>query len=241
MLVSGSITNPSLLVTDKANPSQVAISSSPITTRVEGGISKPDSSSKQKNQNTNPNTNGKNNLGVEEAVREYFADIPLMAEISKCESRYRQFDTSGEVLRGIVNTNDVGALQVNEKYHLKRSQKLGYDIYSLQGNMAYARLLYEESGPQPWASSYPCWGKSPLAANFKPRARATVTTTATPVTVNTASEVGLTAATATVAPAGSEKNIETSIALNPTTIDATLNIAAKTKVLNSENAVLAER
>lgn len=184
MLVSGSITNPSLLVSDKANSNPVSISSSPITTRVEAGISKSDSSSKSNNQKANIN------LGVEEAVREYFADIPLMAEISKCESRFRQFETaSGDVLRGKVNANDVGALQVNETYHLKRSQKLGYDIYSLQGNMAYARLLYQESGPQPWASSYPCWGKSPLAGNFKPKARAVVITTATPVTENTVAPV----------------------------------------------------
>ncbi len=241
MLVSGSITNPSLLVTDKANPSQVAISSSPITTRVEAGISKPDSSSKQKNLNQNQKTNGKNNLGVEEAVREYFADIPLMAEISKCESRYRQYEPSGEVLRGIVNSKDVGALQVNETYHLKRSQKLGYDIYSLQGNMAYARLLYEESGPQPWASSYPCWGKSPLAANFKPRARATVTTTATPVTVNTASVVATADTAIMAAPVASVTSDETSIALNPTTIDATLNTATVNPILTQNTSVLAER
>lgn len=180
MLVSGTITNPTLLVEDKANSSQIAVASSPITTKVEAGTSKSDSSSKQKNQNV------KNNLGVEEAVREYFADIPLMAEISKCESRFRQVDTSGDVLRGKVNANDVGALQINETYHLKRAEKLGYDIYSLQGNMEYARLLYQESGPQPWSSSYPCWGKSPLAANFKPKARTPVITTAVPVTAEPA-------------------------------------------------------
>ncbi len=135
-----------------------------------------DSSSQPKKENTNYNA------GVEEAVREYFADIPLMIQIAKCESRFRQFDSKGGIVRGIENTRDVGVTQINETYHQKRSERLGYNIYSLEGNMAYARLLYEESGPQPWASSYPCWGGSPLAANFKPRARAVVTTSVTPVT-----------------------------------------------------------
>lgn len=235
MLVSGSITNPSLLVGDKANPSEAKISTSPITTRVEERSSKPDSSSKKNIQKT------KDNLGVEEAVREYFADIPLMAEIAKCESRFRQYDTTGEVLRGKVNANDVGALQINETYHSKRAEKLGYDLETLQGNMAYARLLYIESGPQPWSASHPCWGKSPLAQNFKPKTRVVVTTTIPDVqpqtnnTVNTldaniasavntgsATNMALTANTASAASAitmVSGSNIENGIQVSATNID----------------------
>ncbi len=174
MLVSGSITNPSL-IQEKVNPPQVVAQASSNTTRMNVDAPKSDSSS-QDNKPQKANYN----LGVEEAVREYFADIPLMIQIAKCESRFRQFDSKGDVVRGIENSNDVGVTQVNTTYHGIRSEKLGYNIYSLQGNMAYARLLYEESGPQPWASSYPCWGGSPLAANFKPRARAVVTTVAAP-------------------------------------------------------------
>ncbi len=56
-------------------------------------------------------------------------------------------------------------MQINEKYHLKRSQTLGYDIYTLTGNLAYAKRLYEEEGTKPWKASAPCWLKSPVAAN----------------------------------------------------------------------------
>ncbi|HEY1037512.1 MAG TPA: hypothetical protein VGE62_02920 [Candidatus Paceibacterota bacterium] len=103
------------------------------------------------------------NAGVEARVRAYFKDTPLLAEIAYCESRYRQFDKDGSIFRGKVNNKDVGALQVNEYYHLERSKKLGYDIHTLEGNMAYSRLLYKESGARPWNSSSPCWMKSEVA------------------------------------------------------------------------------
>lgn len=103
------------------------------------------------------------NAGIEAKVRAYFADIPVMVEVGRCESRFRQFDKSGEPFRGIVNNMDVGVMQVNEYYHLKRAQKLGYNIYTVEGNLAYARLLYKESGTQPWNSSSPCWGKTAAA------------------------------------------------------------------------------
>ena len=82
-----------------------------------------------------------------------------MEKVAYCESTYMQFDSVGVVHRGIVNNKDVGIFQINEKYHLKRSQDLGMDIYSIEGNMEYARVLYEEQGLQPWSASKPCWGK----------------------------------------------------------------------------------
>ena len=95
-----------------------------------------------------------------EYVESYFADIPIMVDIAWCESRYRQYDTDGSVHRGIVNDKDVGIMQVNEYYHSATAAKLGIDLYTMQGNVAYARYLYEKQGVQPWSSSEPCWGKS---------------------------------------------------------------------------------
>ncbi|MEI6042372.1 MAG: hypothetical protein WCQ00_02280 [bacterium] len=103
------------------------------------------------------------NSEVESKVRLYFADTPIMAEIVKCESRFRQFNADGSAFRGIANNQDVGIAQVNEYYHAKRAKKLGYDIYSVEGNMAYAKLLYQEEGTAPWISSAPCWKKSEVA------------------------------------------------------------------------------
>lgn len=97
---------------------------------------------------------------IRDQVEAYFYDIPVMADISKCESHFRQFDKEGEIYRGKQNNRDVGVMQVNEDFHLAASKKLGYDIYTLEGNMAYARYLYEREGTTPWNSSKPCWGKT---------------------------------------------------------------------------------
>ncbi|MES2623516.1 MAG: hypothetical protein V4576_03870 [Patescibacteria group bacterium] len=100
------------------------------------------------------------NADVGSSVKEYFKDAPIMAKVAYCESTYTQFSAPGIVHRGVVNSKDVGIFQINEKYHLKHSKDLGIDIYSVDGNMAYARILYEEQGLQPWSASKPCWGKS---------------------------------------------------------------------------------
>jgi hypothetical protein len=98
-------------------------------------------------------------VDVQKAVRNYFSDIPVLAEIARCESTYRHFSTNGEVLRGSSNSKDVGVMQINERYHSSRARSLGIDLYSLEGNMKYARLLYKEQGSQPWKASASCWGR----------------------------------------------------------------------------------
>src|SRR3989338_8855009 len=62
---------------------------------------------------------------VQEYVRGYFAGTPIMAEVARCESHFRQFDRDGSVHRGVVNDQDVGGMQINERDHLKTAQKLG--------------------------------------------------------------------------------------------------------------------
>ena len=96
---------------------------------------------------------------TEADVRKYFVNQPLLAEIARCESTFRHYDKDGNVLRGRVNGADVGVMQINEKYHLERAVKLGLDIYTPEGNMAYARYLYEKQGAQPWIASSKCWAK----------------------------------------------------------------------------------
>lgn len=98
----------------------------------------------------------------EEAIallNQTFKDAPVMIEIAKCESKLRQWDQNGEVLRGVVNPKDRGMFQVNEYYHLTESERLGYDIYSAEGNIAYAKFLYQSNGTTPWKSSAECWSK----------------------------------------------------------------------------------
>ncbi len=204
-MASGSSATPTLQNQIIANSTQptvlVSFISANNTTKAEVKpiqSSAVDSSSKL-NTNTAKAVNQNLNAGVEEAVREYFADIPLMIEIAKAESRFRQFGKDGKPLQGIAVKEDTGVFQVNKTYHLARSKKLGYDIDTLAGNMAYARRLYEEQGAQPWSSSYPMWGKSPLAANFKPRTRTPIISAPQPEavvvmnTVQTTQDANLTA------------------------------------------------
>lgn len=97
---------------------------------------------------------------IEKEVRIYFEDIPELVEVAKCESHFRHTDKDGNLIRGEANDSDIGVMQINVDYHLETAKEMGFDIYSLRGNMAYARHLYEKQGIQPWSSSHPCWNKS---------------------------------------------------------------------------------
>lgn len=98
-------------------------------------------------------------LTTKAQVEIYFKDTPILAEIAFCESRSRQFDENGNVLRGVQNPQDVGVMQINEKYHLDTAQRLGINLYTLEGNMAYGKYLYNTQGTKPWNYSSGCWGK----------------------------------------------------------------------------------
>jgi hypothetical protein len=50
-------------------------------------------------------------------------------------------------------------MQVNEYYHGKRAVELGFDLNTVDGNLAYGKYLYDKEGTQPWSASKECWGK----------------------------------------------------------------------------------
>ncbi len=100
-------------------------------------------------------------VNTESYIRHYFADIPVLVDVAYCESTFRHTDKSGKVLRGVVNNSDVGVMQINLYYHLKDAEKLGHDLFTLEGNTAYARALYEKQGSAPWVHSSKCWTKQP--------------------------------------------------------------------------------
>ncbi|MES2436873.1 MAG: hypothetical protein V4519_02585 [Patescibacteria group bacterium] len=96
---------------------------------------------------------------VETYVRAYFEETPILAEVARCESRFRQHGKDGEVLRGMMVDDDLGVMQINDYFHGKTADKLGLDLHTLEGNLAYAKYLYEKQGLQPWSASAPCWDK----------------------------------------------------------------------------------
>lgn len=87
---------------------------------------------------------------VIDAIIKTFPDEPVMVEIARCESR---LDPSAD-RRGI----DGGLFQINQ-VHLTTLKKLGLDRYNLQDNLAYTKILYNQSGLNPWLMSRYCWGK----------------------------------------------------------------------------------
>lgn len=90
--------------------------------------------------------------------------FPLILEkVAACESgngivgSARQFNKDGSVLRGRVVPDDIGYMQINAYWHLEAAIRLGYDIYTLEGNRAYGLYLYNTQGLQPWSASKYCW------------------------------------------------------------------------------------
>lgn len=102
-------------------------------------------------------------ISVKGVVGEYFADVPELVNVARCESRFRQFDKNGRVLRGEVNKSDLGVMQINEYYHGEKADELGFDLYTIDGNLSYARFLYDREGLTPWLSSSKCWKGNELA------------------------------------------------------------------------------
>ena len=107
--------------------------------------------------NTQSKTAIESPVTLEDYVRQYFAETPILAEIAKCESRFRQTDGAGNVLRGEVDKSDVGLMQVNEYYHGQKAADLGFDLTTINGNLAYAKYLYGKEGTTPWNASAKCW------------------------------------------------------------------------------------
>jgi hypothetical protein len=116
-------------------------------------------------QDVNGSVNTQSQTAIEKPVtlakyvQEYFAETPVLAKIAFCESTLRQVDKGGEILRGKVNPDDVGLMQINEVYHGDKAKALGMDLETVEGNLAYAKHLYDLEGTAPWNASKKCWSK----------------------------------------------------------------------------------
>jgi hypothetical protein len=123
---------------------------------------------------TNPNA------GVEDKVRSGFSDVPAMIGIAKCESGFRQFNANGSVLR--ASGRYIGIFQIDETIHVPRAKSMAYDIYTVDGNIAYARYLYSVSGTNPWKG---CLGTSAPVPAPSPTSTAPANATQTgSITIN---------------------------------------------------------
>lgn len=78
-------------------------------------------------------------------------------KVAWCESNLKHYEKDGSVKRGKIDPRDVGLFQVNERYHLARAKRLGLNLSQLEGNIKYAKILYDENGWQDWEASRYCW------------------------------------------------------------------------------------
>lgn len=96
---------------------------------------------------------------VQQYIETYFADEPVMIAIAGCESNFRQYDIDGTILKN-DHSSAKGIFQIMTSVHGARAADLGLDLYTMQGNAAYAKYLYDQSGTAPWNASKACWSKA---------------------------------------------------------------------------------
>src|SRR5882724_2036807 len=78
-----------------------------------------------------PKVTVQNRQAVESYLKIEYADTPILVDIARCESEFRQYDQNGNLIRGRVNNDDVGVMQINEKYHADTAAKLGFDLHTI--------------------------------------------------------------------------------------------------------------
>ncbi len=105
------------------------------------------------------------NAGVMAYVKAQYWNEPILVDIARCESAFRQYDLkTGEVLHGVKDNQDIGIMQINEQYQGAKAASMGYDIDTVEGNVAYAAYLYQTQGAAPWNASSACWSNAYASA-----------------------------------------------------------------------------
>lgn len=112
-----------------------------------------------------PNTVHQSRSGLRPNVAEIPGNLKIMRAMGtprelqiliSCESDGVQHNTDGSVLRGNVDSDDIGMAQINLRHHGLQCQRLGFDIYTVDGNLHCANYIYKHEGPGPWSASRRC-------------------------------------------------------------------------------------
>jgi len=95
---------------------------------------------------------------IEEQIRKVFWEEPdLAVAIAKCEGI-----TNGKLDPFAFNptngSDDKGIFQISTLHHGVRVEELGLDMFDVQDNLTYAKILFDSQGTQPWSASKHCWG-----------------------------------------------------------------------------------
>lgn len=90
--------------------------------------------------------------------RKTYKDFKILSTICTVESvGFNHYDSDGNVLKGKINSKDIGICQINEFYHLENAKQLNIDIYEPEGNIEYAIYLYTQNGTKDWNWSRKYW------------------------------------------------------------------------------------
>ena len=91
---------------------------------------------------------------IAQEIDKVFPDAPIMHRVMACES-----GGNNEAYNPTNGSHDNGLFQISDLYHGPRVRALGLDVGDPADNIAFARILYDESGLQPWSASKHCWSK----------------------------------------------------------------------------------
>jgi hypothetical protein len=91
---------------------------------------------------------------IAQEIDTVFPDAPIMHDVMRCES-----GGNNDAYNPTNNSHDNGLFQISAKYHGTRMRALGLDVGNPADNIAFARMLYDESGLSPWSASKHCWSK----------------------------------------------------------------------------------
>lgn len=88
-------------------------------------------------------------IALKARVEAEFIETPEMSVVVRCESKYRQFDASGNPLESV--TGDWGLTQINAKTWDARAKAEGLDYkHSVDDNIAMAKIVLKEQGITAW-------------------------------------------------------------------------------------------
>tara|TARA_R110000868_G_scaffold160342_1_gene389796 strand:- start:2635 stop:3141 length:507 start_codon:yes stop_codon:yes gene_type:complete len=93
---------------------------------------------------------------ITQEINTVFGNNPTMVRIAKCESAMMH-EKEGKVVRGKVDPDDTGLMQINKRYHEKHAKRLGLNLEDIKDNITFAKILFDQSGTTPWSASKKCW------------------------------------------------------------------------------------
>ena len=91
-------------------------------------------------------------------AKQYTVDEKLVREIIKCESQlYGGAINHNKDKGGKIWSSDWGYLQINDYFHEKTMNKMGFDIHNQWDSLEYGFILISKEGYTPWKASKTCW------------------------------------------------------------------------------------